>query len=235
MGTKMKGVLKGLRYISQIFENEKEEGELQIGFPTDVKHVAHIGSDGSAGSPPKWMNGFQGPSDLSTGGGESKDKCSTKDPSPQNSAELSSGPLSDNPTRKPKQSRRHNSSNDLNGSPARDPNNPRPRRNKSSNLESSNRESFNRPRRHKNSSIGDCPSQDGSTGPTKTHRRRSKDLSGRGSTSTKGRDPLAENGPGSDSGAGYGSKSKDLGKNSGLERHEEGNENDDISREIGAL
>ncbi|CAF1923635.1 unnamed protein product [Brassica oleracea var. botrytis] len=56
---KMKGLFKGLRYISQIFENEKEP-EMQIGTPTDVKHVAHIGWDG--GSPnqnsPSWMNDF---------------------------------------------------------------------------------------------------------------------------------------------------------------------------------
>ncbi|XP_044494835.1 LOW QUALITY PROTEIN: CRIB domain-containing protein RIC7-like [Mangifera indica] len=44
---KMKGLLKGLRYISQMFENEKE-AEMQIGYPTDVKHVAHIGLDGQS-------------------------------------------------------------------------------------------------------------------------------------------------------------------------------------------
>lgn len=60
-------------------------------------------------------------------------------------------------------------------------------------------------------------------------------MSGRGSTSTKGSDPLAENGPSSDPGARHGSKSKDMGKNSGSGRREEGNENDDISRELGAL
>ncbi|XVE72901.1 hypothetical protein DITRI_Ditri11bG0075400 [Diplodiscus trichospermus] len=56
---KMKGLLKGLRYISQIFENEKEP-EMQIGLPTDVKHVAHIGWDGpSVNSAPSWMNEFK--------------------------------------------------------------------------------------------------------------------------------------------------------------------------------
>lgn len=83
---KMKGLLKGLRYISEIFgmyfslfkkkkkrgfsdwndkmfelcvfaENEKEP-EMQIGLPTDVKHVAHIGWDGpsSVNSAPSWVN-----------------------------------------------------------------------------------------------------------------------------------------------------------------------------------
>ncbi|RZB85027.1 CRIB domain-containing protein RIC1-like [Glycine soja] len=51
MPTKVKGLLK---YISQIFE-EKEE-EFQIGLPTDVRHVAHIGSDDPSANAPSWMN-----------------------------------------------------------------------------------------------------------------------------------------------------------------------------------
>ncbi|KAF8092545.1 hypothetical protein N665_0411s0005 [Sinapis alba] len=58
MATTMKGLLKGLRYITQIFDEEKEE-EMQIGLPTDVKHVAHIGSDGPAANTPSWMNDFK--------------------------------------------------------------------------------------------------------------------------------------------------------------------------------
>ncbi|KAL6192025.1 hypothetical protein ACLB2K_038412 [Fragaria x ananassa] len=62
MATKVKGLLKGLRYISHIFE-EKDQ-EIQIGFPTDVKHVAHIGWDGpSANSTPSWMTEFTSPQD----------------------------------------------------------------------------------------------------------------------------------------------------------------------------
>ncbi|XP_039004416.1 CRIB domain-containing protein RIC10-like isoform X2 [Hibiscus syriacus] len=33
-----------------------KEREMEIGYPTDVKHVAHIGWDGSSGSAPSWMN-----------------------------------------------------------------------------------------------------------------------------------------------------------------------------------
>nr|CAN83875.1 hypothetical protein VITISV_014758 [Vitis vinifera] len=59
MSTKMKGLLKGLRYISQIFDNEKEQ-EMEIGYPTDVKHVAHIGWDGGPSvNTPSWMNEFK--------------------------------------------------------------------------------------------------------------------------------------------------------------------------------
>lgn len=86
MATTMKGLLKGLRYITQIFgeslivfsinmkrsllfpvsqvniwrddihsiADEEKEQEMQIGFPTDVKHVAHIGSDGPA-TTPSWV------------------------------------------------------------------------------------------------------------------------------------------------------------------------------------
>ncbi|XP_073147672.1 CRIB domain-containing protein RIC6-like [Henckelia pumila] len=57
MSTKVKGLLKGLRYISQIFEDEKEP-EMQIGLPTDVKHVAHIGWDGPSIDSPSWMKDF---------------------------------------------------------------------------------------------------------------------------------------------------------------------------------
>ncbi|KAJ4967684.1 hypothetical protein NE237_014385 [Protea cynaroides] len=55
MSTKMKGILKGLRYISQIFDNGKEQ-EMQIGHPTDVKHVAHIGWDGPSVHSPTWVS-----------------------------------------------------------------------------------------------------------------------------------------------------------------------------------
>ncbi|ESW16863.1 hypothetical protein PHAVU_007G190900 [Phaseolus vulgaris] len=57
-GGKVKGILKGFRYFTQIFEGEKEQ-EIQIGFPTDVKHVAHIGWDGPSVNSPSWMNEFK--------------------------------------------------------------------------------------------------------------------------------------------------------------------------------
>lgn len=85
MGTKIKGVFKGFKFISQIFGKPPlsacyrnrinrvlfvhqdyefwfgffvivmKERELEIGYPTDVKHVAHIGWDGSSGSAPSWV------------------------------------------------------------------------------------------------------------------------------------------------------------------------------------
>ncbi|KAI4342665.1 hypothetical protein MLD38_027259 [Melastoma candidum] len=58
MPAKVKGFLKGLKYIQQIFDGPKEP-ELQIGLPTDVKHVAHIGGAGpSSNMTPSWMSEF---------------------------------------------------------------------------------------------------------------------------------------------------------------------------------
>ncbi|KAI4368416.1 hypothetical protein MLD38_016974 [Melastoma candidum] len=61
MPPNVKGFLKGLKYIQNIFEipkEEEEEEELEIGLPTDVKHVAHIGSDGPSSNAPSWMTEF---------------------------------------------------------------------------------------------------------------------------------------------------------------------------------
>ncbi|KAL4310355.1 hypothetical protein GQ457_01G002120 [Hibiscus cannabinus] len=60
----MKGILKGLKYFQDKFD-EKEQ-EMQIGNPTDVKHVAHIGMDGPAATKPSWMNGFNSAQELSS-------------------------------------------------------------------------------------------------------------------------------------------------------------------------
>ncbi|XP_076884130.1 CRIB domain-containing protein RIC10-like [Bidens hawaiensis] len=57
MGTKIKGVIKGFKFISHIFVIK--EREMEIGYPTDVKHVAHIGWDGSSGNAPSWMTEFK--------------------------------------------------------------------------------------------------------------------------------------------------------------------------------
>ncbi|ESQ47487.1 hypothetical protein EUTSA_v10021600mg [Eutrema salsugineum] len=60
MTSPMKGLLKGLRYIARIFEDEKEP-EMQIGKPTDVKHVAHIGWEGPSATTPSWMHEYKSP------------------------------------------------------------------------------------------------------------------------------------------------------------------------------
>ncbi|WZZ84043.1 hypothetical protein YC2023_104615 [Brassica napus] len=40
-------------------DHEDKDQDIQIGFPTDVKHVAHIGSDGPAANMPSWMGDFK--------------------------------------------------------------------------------------------------------------------------------------------------------------------------------
>ncbi|XP_057498601.1 CRIB domain-containing protein RIC10-like isoform X1 [Actinidia eriantha] len=62
MATKIKGIYKGFKYISQIFV--VKEREMEIGYPTDVKHVSHIGWDGPSGTAPSWMNEFKTSSDF---------------------------------------------------------------------------------------------------------------------------------------------------------------------------
>ncbi|XP_058092797.1 CRIB domain-containing protein RIC10-like isoform X2 [Magnolia sinica] len=52
----MKGLVKGFKNISHIFVYK--EHEMEIGLPTDVRHVAHIGWDGSPASAPSWMSEF---------------------------------------------------------------------------------------------------------------------------------------------------------------------------------
>ncbi|CAH9141769.1 unnamed protein product [Cuscuta epithymum] len=66
MDAMMKGTFKaGFKYISNIFVMKEED--IEIGYPTDVKHVAHIGWDGqSAGSAPTWMKEFKAGPDFTS-------------------------------------------------------------------------------------------------------------------------------------------------------------------------
>ncbi|KAL1539648.1 CRIB domain-containing protein RIC6-like [Salvia divinorum] len=131
---KMKGIFKGFKYISQIFEEEKED-DIQIGLPTDVKHVAHIGWDGPAVDSPSWMNQFSGSPGLHsaplgppTGGdkGEPEIKWVSEDANTKRSNR--SVDLPDVP-----RSSRRNQSGDGESSPKkqRDPNKVKQRRNHS--------------------------------------------------------------------------------------------------------
>ncbi|KAL6651992.1 hypothetical protein ACP70R_010917 [Stipagrostis hirtigluma subsp. patula] len=64
MAYKVKGIFKGLKVISRIFV--VKEHEMEIGYPTDVRHVAHIGWGGSMGNAsPSWMNDAMASSDFS--------------------------------------------------------------------------------------------------------------------------------------------------------------------------
>ncbi|XP_078176449.1 CRIB domain-containing protein RIC10-like [Carex rostrata] len=60
MSTKLKGVFKGLKLISQIFVVKESSNNIEIGHPTDVKHVAHIGWESPTGpsSSPSWLGDY---------------------------------------------------------------------------------------------------------------------------------------------------------------------------------
>ncbi|KAK9067534.1 hypothetical protein SSX86_011645 [Deinandra increscens subsp. villosa] len=79
MGTKVKGLIKGIKNISSqifgsyislnffVYIHDEKEQEIQIGQPTDVKHVAHIGGDGPAVESPSWMRGFEASKESQSG------------------------------------------------------------------------------------------------------------------------------------------------------------------------
>ncbi|XP_018490338.2 CRIB domain-containing protein RIC5-like [Raphanus sativus] len=45
---------------------------MQIGQPTDVKHVAHIGWEGPSSTTPSWMNDYKSPEDEAKGSSNKK-------------------------------------------------------------------------------------------------------------------------------------------------------------------
>uniref|UniRef100_A0A7N0VIM3 CRIB domain-containing protein n=1 Tax=Kalanchoe fedtschenkoi TaxID=63787 RepID=A0A7N0VIM3_KALFE len=129
MATKMKGLIKGFRYISQIFEEDKEP-EIQIGFPTDVKHVAHFGWDGPSVNSPTWLTNYKSDPDFTSSDlalpeepGRARDLPPIK-PASEDSSSIRSRRASESATRDlpdlPKTSRRHASSNGAIDSPVRD-------------------------------------------------------------------------------------------------------------------
>lgn len=65
VSTKWQRVKKGFRAISQIFVST--DHEMEIGYPTDVKHVAHIGWDGPSVNGPSWMDELRPAPDFSLG------------------------------------------------------------------------------------------------------------------------------------------------------------------------
>ncbi|KAD7478006.1 hypothetical protein E3N88_01142 [Mikania micrantha] len=161
----MKGFFRGLRCLFDT-DNEKEP-EIQIGAPTDVKHVAHIGCDGPSTQAPSWMNGYQTGSEGQSGEAHDKDLGS-------------GGAATDSPSRphKTKQTKRSAHGNE--------PSNHKPRKNKSNSSESSVHES-SRTRRLKNSLLGsEPPAQETNVkktrkkhgeGTTRSSRTRNKDPS----------------------------------------------------------
>ncbi|XP_065874697.1 CRIB domain-containing protein RIC7-like [Euphorbia lathyris] len=179
---KMKGLLKGLRYISQIFDNEKEP-DMQIGFPTDVKHVAHIGWDGPSVNSPSWMNEFKEPAKFSSSAplnskGEPVEDDDNESWVSEESKRISKSSRLDGhgePSEKPK-SRRNSSSGALGLEESKSEKPKQRRSSKSGTKDSSDGKSL----RHKDKDK-EKDSTDGSSNPAnlpkKTRRKKSKDIS----------------------------------------------------------
>lgn len=68
ISSKLQRLIKSFKALSQLFAVYKEDegGEMQIGYPTDVKHVAHIGWDGPSGAGKSWMGDLAGTANRSS-------------------------------------------------------------------------------------------------------------------------------------------------------------------------
>ncbi|XP_012069869.1 CRIB domain-containing protein RIC1 [Jatropha curcas] len=175
---KMKGLLKGFRYFAQRFE--EKELEFQIGSPTDVKHVAHIGWEDPSASKPSWMNEFKSSQEISNG-------------VPNSIEEL----LDTNQCEKPKHRRRRKSngadsprSNDgskhsrRQSNDAESPKNSRRNRSSNNPMDSPSR---NTKHHHQNSNLGaESPAHDHSSVPRHPKGRKTKDSKFRESKSSAG-------------------------------------------------
>lgn len=203
----MKGLFKGLRYIGQIFDEENKDDEIQIGFPTDVKHVAHIGWDGpsqaAADANPSWMKefkanpGFQsGPLDSNGNNAEKENpeiKWVSEDSKKGKKAKDSHA--KDLPE-VPKASRRRNSSDTTNinmssESPKKKDSSTKPRQSRRHNSKDSSEGSVRSSRQLNESGQPGSPSKGHADGEKKTRRKKSKDTDG-GGGSTRSRAKDAE-------------------------------------------
>ncbi|KAG6783781.1 hypothetical protein POTOM_009455 [Populus tomentosa] len=201
----MKGLLKGLRYISQIFDTDGKEPEMQIGYPTDVKHVAHIGWDGPSINSPSWMTEFKSSPEfssapLSLDQDSSKEEGSVKWVSEGSSRKGSRAPNSppgapgspvgsqNSPAQDlpelPKSSRRRSSTGTSAESPSKEKSDkPKQSRRSSRNGTKDLLDGSKTSRNHKDPSVENEPPSDLPEIPKKTRRKKSKDASVGGSSS----------------------------------------------------
>ncbi|KAK6141645.1 hypothetical protein DH2020_024618 [Rehmannia glutinosa] len=214
MATKMKGLFKGLRYISQIFEEEKEQ-EMQIGFPTDVKHVAHIGWDGPAvQESPSWVTGFQSAPLGSPG--DHKDEPEIKWVSEDSRRSNNKSSNSDLPEL-PRSSRRNHSSesNNSNDSPRKKDSSTKSRQSRRNHSKDSSEGSVksNRQLNESGQTIG-SPARGHPDIAKKSRRKKSKESDGGGSGSSRSRSKPG-NGGGGASNSTYADPGPDSGSQSG--------------------
>ncbi|XP_043705544.1 CRIB domain-containing protein RIC7-like [Telopea speciosissima] len=168
-------------------DNNGKEQEMQIGYPTDVKHVAHIGWEGpSVVHSPTWMDEFRqepfSSAPLSINGDTNESNC--KDASSKDLHGTGAGidgstdipSLLDSPNKdQSKQTRRHQSLTTVTGDVK----------------ESSSRSSS---RRSQNIGLSmDSSLQDQTTDPKKSRRKKTKGISNGGSTRPSRSKPQSSN------------------------------------------
>ncbi|KHG16177.1 Uridylate kinase [Gossypium arboreum] len=148
---------------------------MQIGNPTDVKHVAHIGMDGPSANKPSWMNEFNSAEELS-----SDTLANNLQETPSAAGDHESLPPTSN--EKPKKTRCKASIENGTAVESSKVSEKGSRGNRSSNnsMDSPARESSSQGRRHSNRSSNgsESPSQDLPDIPKKSRRKKSKASSG---------------------------------------------------------
>ncbi|KAJ6352228.1 hypothetical protein OIU76_001445 [Salix suchowensis] len=206
------------RSFNDVADNDEEEPEMQIGFPTDVKHVAHIGWDGPSVSSPSWMNEFHSQPPYSSAplslNGDAKEEGSAKWESEANMVQiervrghriLQQGCLVLQEDRKvlhlgtfpelPKSSRRRSSTGTLAESPSREKSDKPKQSRRSSRNGTKELDGTRTSRNHKDPS-GESESHSNLPDiPKKSRRKKSKDVSVEGSTSrSRSKAPAPEGG-----------------------------------------
>ncbi|XP_027775281.1 CRIB domain-containing protein RIC8-like isoform X2 [Solanum pennellii] len=187
MAAKVKGFLKALG-ISQMFE--EKEAEMQIGLPTDVKHVAHIGWDGPSIESPSWMKEFKEPGKFHTAplgppldANDHPDNrsCASEDADANQQYKNANSSLPDDQPEMTKSSRRHSSSENGSGGSS----SPKKARSTRRHKESSDGTKTSRHSRPGSGGGGsDSPARDLPDIPKKTRRKKSKEDGGVSSSRT---------------------------------------------------
>ncbi|CAN4093220.1 unnamed protein product [Withania somnifera] len=179
MGAKVKGFLKALG-ISQMFEEEKE-AEMQIGLPTDVKHVAHIGWDGPSFESPSWMKEFKEAGKFHTAPlGPPLDHTSSVSQEGSHKYKNANSSLPDDQPQVSKTSSRHHSSSETGSGSTTSP-----KKAKSTRRHKEESDGSSRHRRPGSGHASDSPARDLPDIPRKTRRKKSKEDGGDGSGSSR--------------------------------------------------
>ncbi|KAJ8558166.1 hypothetical protein K7X08_004932 [Anisodus acutangulus] len=166
---------------------------MQIGLPTDVKHVAHIGWDGPSVDTPSWMKEFKEPGKFHTaplgpplGSNDHPDNrsCVSEDAGADANQKYknANSSLPDDQPEVSKTSRRHSSSETGSGSTSS------PKKSRSSRRNKESSDGSSRSTRHSRPASGgagsDSPERDLPDIPKKTRRKKSKEDAGVGSGSS---------------------------------------------------